>query len=45
MKAFLAACAAAIVIAVGSHFALDSLGHSSANVFATSNVSLEGHGE
>ncbi len=40
MKAFLAGCAAAIVIAVGAHFALNSLGESSARVYSTSNVRL-----
>jgi hypothetical protein len=40
MKAFLAACAAAIVIAVGAHFALNSLGESSAKVYSSGNVRL-----
>ncbi len=40
MKAFIAACLAAILIAVGAAVALDQLGHSSANVYATSNVRL-----
>ncbi len=40
MRAFIAGCAAAIVIAVVAFFVLDSLGLSSANVFSTSNVRL-----
>jgi hypothetical protein len=35
MKAFLAAVVAAILIAVGSAFVLDSLNRSSANVYQT----------
>lgn len=40
MKAFLASVVAAVVIAVAAHYALDSLGQSSANVYSTSNVRL-----
>jgi hypothetical protein len=40
MKAFLAGCAAAIVIAVAAHFALDSMGLTSSDVYSTSNVRL-----
>ena len=40
MKAFLAGCLGAIAIAVGAHFALDSLGRSSENVFSGDNVRL-----
>ncbi len=40
MKAFLAGCAAALVIAVAAHFALDSLGLTSADVYSTGSVRL-----
>ncbi len=40
MRAFIAGCAAAIVIAVVAFFVLDSLGLSSSNVFSTGNVRL-----
>ncbi|MDX1422796.1 MAG: hypothetical protein R3322_06635 [Kiloniellales bacterium] len=40
MKAFLAGCAAAIVIAVGAHFALNALGASSAKVYSSDSVRL-----
>lgn len=40
MKAFLAGCAAAIVIAVAAHFVLQSIGMTSADVFSTGNVRL-----
>jgi hypothetical protein len=40
MRAFIASCAAAVVIAVAAHFALQSLGDSSANVYSTTNVRL-----
>jgi hypothetical protein len=40
MKAFLAGCAAAIVIAVGAYFTLNSLGMTSANVYSSSDVRL-----
>jgi hypothetical protein len=40
MKAFLAGCAAAIVIAVAAYFTLNSLGMTSANVYSSSNVRL-----
>ena len=40
MKAFLASCAAAIVIAVAAAFILDALGLSSADFYSTGNVRL-----
>ena len=40
MKAFLAACIGAIVIAIAAHYALDSLGYSSENVYSSGNVRL-----
>ena len=40
MKAFIAGCLAAILIAVGAAVALNQLGHSSANVYSTSSVRL-----
>lgn len=40
MKAFLAAVAAMILIAVGAHFALDTLRMSSAAVYQSDNVRL-----
>jgi hypothetical protein len=41
MKAFIAGCAAAVVIAVGAYFALESLGLSSSQVYSTENVRLD----
>ncbi len=40
MKAFLAGCVCAVVIAIGAHYVLDSLGMSSQNVYSGSNVRL-----
>ena len=40
MKAFLASCAAAIIIAVAAHFILDGLGLTAANTFSSGNVRL-----
>ena len=40
MRAFLASCVAAIVIAVAAFFILESLGLSSAGVFTGDNVRL-----
>ena len=40
MKAFLAGCAAAVVIAVVAHFALQALGLTSADVYSSGNVRL-----
>lgn len=40
MKAFLAGCAAAVVIAVAAHFALQALGLTAADVYSTGNVRL-----
>ncbi|MEE8226284.1 MAG: hypothetical protein V3R30_05660 [Kiloniellales bacterium] len=40
MRAFIAGCAAAIVIAVVAFFVLDSLGLSVANVLSSGNVRL-----
>ncbi len=40
MRAFIASCAAAIVIAVVAFFVLDSLGLSSSSVFSSGNVRL-----
>ncbi len=40
MKAFLASCVAAIVIAVAAAFILDALGLSSADLYSTGNVRL-----
>jgi hypothetical protein len=40
MKAFLAGVIAAILIAIAAHYALDYLGWSSAQRFATQNVRL-----
>ena len=40
MRAFVAGCAGAIVIAVAAFFILNSLGFSSAEVFSTDNVRL-----
>ncbi len=40
MKAFVAGCLAAVAIAVVAAVVLDSLGHSSANSYSTSNVRL-----
>lgn len=40
MKAFLASCVVAIVLAVGAAFVLDGMGRSSDNVFSTDNVRL-----
>jgi len=42
MKAFLAGCAAAVLIAVVAYFALASLGLDSGQVFSTDNVRLDG---
>ncbi|HEX9769581.1 MAG TPA: hypothetical protein VGA50_10440 [Kiloniellales bacterium] len=40
MKAFIAGCAAAVVIAVAAHFILNSMGLTSADVYSTTNVRL-----
>lgn len=40
MKAFLAGCAAAVVIAVAAHFVLQSLGLTSADVYSAGSVRL-----
>jgi hypothetical protein len=40
MKAFLAGCAAAVVIAVAAHFALQALGLTSADVYSGGSVRL-----
>ena len=40
MKAFIAGCVAAVVIAVAAHFILHSLGLTSADVYSTGNVRL-----
>ena len=40
MKAFLAGCFGALVIAVAAHFVLDSLGYSSENIYSSDNVRL-----
>ncbi len=40
MRAFIAGCAAAIVIAVVAFFVLDSLGLSSSSVFSSGDVRL-----
>ena len=40
MKAFLAGCVGAVLIAVVAYYALDTLGTSSANVYSTDNVRL-----
>ena len=40
MKAFLCGTAAAIIIAVGAHFALQSTGGDSASTYSTENVRL-----
>jgi len=42
MKAFLIACIAMIVIAVGADLALNEIGFSSSEVFQTENVRLGG---
>lgn len=40
MKAFLSACAAAILIAIVASFVLDAVGSNSANTYATSSTRL-----
>ena len=40
MKAFLAGCLGAIIIAVAAHYALDSLDYGSENVYSSDNVRL-----
>jgi len=40
MKAFIAGCAAAVVIAVAAHFILQSVGLTSADIYASGNVRL-----
>jgi hypothetical protein len=40
MKAFIAGCAAAVVIAVAAHFILQSVGLNSADVYSGGNVRL-----
>lgn len=42
MKAFIAGCAAALVIAVVAAVVLDQLGYGSAEVYSTGNVRLDG---
>ncbi len=42
MKAFVTGCAAAIVIAIGAYFVLDTLGLESGQVYSTPNVRLDG---
>lgn len=42
MKAFLASCVAAVVLAIVSAVALDQLGMSSQQTYSTSNVRLPG---
>ncbi len=41
MRAFIAGVCAAIVIAVGSYFALESLGMSASKVYSSPNVRLD----
>ena len=40
MKAFIAGCAAAVVIAVAAHFILQAVGLTSADLYSTGNVRL-----
>lgn len=42
MKAFVAGCTAALVIALGAYFVLGSLGLDSGTVFSSPNVRLDG---
>ena len=42
MKAFVAGCTAAVVIALGAYFILGSLGMDAGSVVSTSNVRLDG---
>ena len=40
MRAFIAGCAAAVVIAVAAHFILQAIGLTSADLYSTGNVRL-----
>ena len=40
MKAFIAGCAVALVLAVAAHFALQAVGLTSADVYSSGNVRL-----